>query len=621
MPINNKAAARALRLRPGIAPRLQMALAPALRPPAGGFVQSTWEFALAPAQRLLHAAPRKSRGHTPYITMHGSVLRSAPPERSDLSHAFCLRAAVEHVRPESQEASWQHTPGPAIVARATHGAQIHNLLFAPMPAEHDPKFVYDPAYEAAARVLAGRDLADWYKRRYTPYDLRPGRGGRKGSHDGLARGRQRLVTCRRPGCDALVQLGHASRGAALAGRATYAAGDGCGSRLCCTGVYHRGRWEARQRVLRAQMLSGARSVTSWPECVPVRADQRRPRAHGDLHARGLPHRRGSRLSGARRGAHERVRVPRHRHGHRTGFGQECGQQVYGQKVYGQTVYGPKVCRQKVYVQTVYGQTVCGRKEPHVLNLDLPLFSRRPVQRQPRRDPCERRFRARSDLLVEQGIEPHPGPPLRADAPTFEPPPGMPTAAISAVAAAVFAPSQRAASAILPAPAGAKRTRDGAAAPARAPSFACVFRSGLAFGGVRVRCLCVRCVLCLLCLPLRVRPRVCPVPVLRFWIDNIDVTLKHPPPRPSTPPSRSQVWPARPGGGYLHPPPGLRSVAGPTCYPPPGITCISWRLEIPIIASFLSICLDFFWPAAAKALDFTGSMPCASSTFRSPTIST
>ena len=42
-----------------------------------------------------------------------------------------------------------------------------------------------------------------------------------------------------------------------------------------------------------------------------------------------------------------------------------------------------------------------------------------------------------------------------------------------------------------------------------------FRSGLAFGGVRVRCLCVRCVLCLVCLPLRVRPRVCPVLVLRF----------------------------------------------------------------------------------------------------------
>ena len=43
----------------------------------------------------------------------------------------------------------------------------------------------------------------------------------------------------------------------------------------------------------------------------------------------------------------------------------------------------------------------------------------------------------------------------------------------------------------------------------------MFRSGLAFGGVRVRCLCVRCVLCLVCLPLRVRPRVCPVLVLRF----------------------------------------------------------------------------------------------------------
>ena len=48
---------------------------------------------------------------------------------------------------------------------------------------------------------------------------------------------------------------------------------------------------------------------------------------------------------------------------------------------------------------------------------------------------------------------------------------------------------------------------------------CVFRSGLAFGGVRVRCLCVRCVLCLVCLPLRVRPRVCPVPVLRFCLSK------------------------------------------------------------------------------------------------------
>ena len=28
--------------------------------------------------------------------------------------------------------------------------------------------------------------------------------------------------------------------------------------------------------------------------------------------------------------------------------------------------------------------------------------------------------------------------------------------------------------------------------------------------------CVRCFMCLVCLPLRVRPRVCPVPVLRFW---------------------------------------------------------------------------------------------------------
>ena len=55
---------------------------------------------------------------------------------------------------------------------------------------------------------------------------------------------------------------------------------------------------------------------------------------------------------------------------------------------------------------------------------------------------------------------------------------------------------------------------------------CVFRSGLAFGGVRVRCLCVRCVLCLVCLPLRVRPRVCPVPVLRFWNGKKRVTPLH-----------------------------------------------------------------------------------------------
>ena len=33
--------------------------------------------------------------------------------------------------------------------------------------------------------------------------------------------------------------------------------------------------------------------------------------------------------------------------------------------------------------------------------------------------------------------------------------------------------------------------------------------------VCVSAVCVSAVLCLVCLPLRVRPRVCPVPVLRF----------------------------------------------------------------------------------------------------------
>ena len=54
---------------------------------------------------------------------------------------------------------------------------------------------------------------------------------------------------------------------------------------------------------------------------------------------------------------------------------------------------------------------------------------------------------------------------------------------------------------------------------------CAFLSGVVFGGVRVCCLCVRCFMCPVCLPLRVCPRVCPVPVLRF--EGIDAACPKP----------------------------------------------------------------------------------------------
>ena len=131
-----------------------------------------------------------------------------------------------------------------------------------------PGFVYDPAYEEAWQSIGGSALQAWYKRRHTPYDRRPGRGGRPASHDALEDGRTSLVQCQRAGCSALVQLAKATQQAALEGRETYAAGDGCGSRLCCSGIYHKGRWEARQRELRAGIQAGEHSVRAWPATVP-----------------------------------------------------------------------------------------------------------------------------------------------------------------------------------------------------------------------------------------------------------------------------------------------------------------------------------------------------------------
>ena len=53
----------------------------------------------------------------------------------------------------------------------------------------------------------------------------------------------------------------------------------------------------------------------------------------------------------------------------------------------------------------------------------------------------------------------------------------------------------------------------------------------------------------------------------MYSSHMEVTLKHPPPPPGVPPSGSEVWPVRPGGGYVDPPPARRSAAGRRRPPP------------------------------------------------------
>ena len=60
--------------------------------------------------------------------------------------------------------------------------------------------------------------------------------------------------------DALVQLAKATQRATRAGRVAYEPGDGCGSRTCCTGIYHKGRWEANQAALHAEVREGTLCV-------------------------------------------------------------------------------------------------------------------------------------------------------------------------------------------------------------------------------------------------------------------------------------------------------------------------------------------------------------------------
>ena len=87
---------------------------------------------------------------------------------------------------------------------------------------------------------------------------------------------------------------------------------------------------------------------------------------------------------------------------------------------------------------------------------------------------------------------------------------------------------------------------------------------------------------------------------RSALTYMNVILKHPPPPPWVPPLRSEVWPVRPGGGYVDPPPGRRSAAGRRT--PPQVPH-SAAIPSPGLAVVELIFPNFSSPAARKSVSF------------------
>lgn len=122
---------------------------------------------------------------------------------------------------------------------------------------------------AAALHPLGRDAWERYRARHTPYHHRPGKGGRPTSHAALAEARRLVVICQR--CSAFVRKTSATRQARKACRLRYAQGDGCSSRQCAAGIFHKGRFENWQDKAGLGVASGALALIAWPSDIHDKA--------------------------------------------------------------------------------------------------------------------------------------------------------------------------------------------------------------------------------------------------------------------------------------------------------------------------------------------------------------
>ena len=101
------------------------------------------------------------------------------------------------------------------------------------------------------------------------------RGKTAGTRRALAKAHSLTLCCQAPGCAALVAMQAARTQARAAARATYAPGDGCGSRACSAN-YRPGQFKRNQLKMAAALEGGARTLVRWPSSLGATGVWKRP---------------------------------------------------------------------------------------------------------------------------------------------------------------------------------------------------------------------------------------------------------------------------------------------------------------------------------------------------------
>ena len=117
--------------------------------------------------------------------------------------------------------------------------------------------------------------ARWAWRRAHVHQGLEERGKTAGTRRALAKAHSLTLCCQAPGCAALVAMQAARRQARAAARATFAPGDGCGSRACSAN-FRPGQHKRNQRKMAAALEGGARTLVRWPSSLGATGVWKRP---------------------------------------------------------------------------------------------------------------------------------------------------------------------------------------------------------------------------------------------------------------------------------------------------------------------------------------------------------
>lgn len=116
-----------------------------------------------------------------------------------------------------------------------------------------------------------------------PWPWGVGKGNAAGTRKALAQSHKLVLRCESRECDALVDLQSARRRARTQGRASFAAGDGCGSRACSMN-FRPGQFVRRQHKMGRALQEGTRELIRWPAILTASAVWRAPAC--EAHAAG-----------------------------------------------------------------------------------------------------------------------------------------------------------------------------------------------------------------------------------------------------------------------------------------------------------------------------------------------